>query len=82
MLQEKVTPEQIQKVLKTNGIQSLEDLSELLAEGQNSRPGTISKLDQLGKSWIIKVWELDKRLEDLEITNLPENLGGSILKNH
>ena len=82
MPDENVTPEQVQEVLKANGINSIEDLAKLLAEDQNSKPGSITKLDELGKSWIIRVWELKENLEDIQIKNLPKTLGGEILKNN
>lgn len=77
---DKVTPEQIKEALKANDINSIEDLAKLLADDQNSIPGSISKIDELGKSWVIKVWKLDRRLEDLDVRELPSNLGGNLLE--
>lgn len=82
-MSEKVTPEQITEVLKKNGINSIEDLAKQLADDQNSAPGTLIKDSQIGdeieKKWIILVWELSKNLDDFDVKNLPDALGGSIL---
>ncbi|WP_109299866.1 hypothetical protein [Aquimarina sp. AU474] len=76
-----VTSDQIKNVLASHGIENLDDLASLLAEQENSPAGSIAKpnLGELDKSWVIKVWKLDKSLEELDIKELPSNLGGNIL---
>lgn len=84
MPEEKVTKEQILEVLKKNGIQSIDDLADQLANDDTSAQGEIAKIDNIGElasSWVIKVWKLDSATKDLEqIKNLPDKFGGDILK--
>ncbi|MBK7812099.1 MAG: hypothetical protein IPI50_12875 [Saprospiraceae bacterium] len=86
MPDEKVTKEQILEVLKKNGIHSIDDLADQLANGETSANGEIAKFDNIGElasSWVIKVWKLDSAPKDFEqIKNLPDKFGGDILKSN
>lgn len=76
-----VTKEQVKEIFAKHQINSIDDLAGLLVEQQNSPAGAFSIDDpnQHQKSWIIKVWEIKKAPDELNIRNLPENLGGDIL---
>ncbi|MGR2701694.1 hypothetical protein [Vibrio campbellii] len=66
----------------------------MIASENESPIGTIAKNPQLGDanlgygvdptisaSWVIKAFRLDSSLEQLDINDLPEELGGNILNN-
>jgi len=69
-----LTADQVKEIMKKNGVESLDQLANLIAAQSAANPGA-GNLDPLGKSWVIKVWGLDKEIDDL-----PDHLGGDILK--
>ena len=82
----------IMAVLQQNGINNIDDLASMIASENESPIGTIAKNPQLGNpnlglgidptiaaSWVIKVWKLDAALQDMDINDLPTELGGNIL---
>jgi hypothetical protein len=69
-----LTAAQVKEILKKNGVESLDQLASLIAAQSAANPGA-GNLDPLGKSWVIKVWELDRTIDDL-----PDHLGGDILR--
>lgn len=70
-----LTPDDVKKILAKNGITSLDDLADAIAASQKTNP-LDPDINPLADSWVIKVWKLDK-----EIDQIPDDVGGDILKN-
>jgi len=80
-MSEQVTQKQVEAILEKNGIHSLDDLTKLITENDKT-PGVIVKRTAPDSplNWIISFWQLPRVLKDHKIDDLPQELGGDLLK--
>lgn len=70
-----LTPEDVKEILRRNGIESIDQLANIIASNQAGKPFS-PDINPLSSSWIIKIWKLDKGAPDI----MPDDLGGDIIK--
>ncbi|MDP5206994.1 hypothetical protein ORI99_08105, partial [Alishewanella sp. SMS9] len=68
--------EQVKAILAKNGIQDLDQLANLIASSSVDNP-LDDNINPVASSWVIKVFKLSA---DAAIGELPDNLGGDILR--
>jgi len=80
-MSKQITQSEIKAVLKKNGIHSIDDLTKMLIEN-DSAPGIISKKSSQASplNWIISFWRLPNLIKDHRLDDLPNELGGELLK--
>ena len=76
MADQNLTPDEVKEILRKNGVESLDQLANLIAAGQAGKPFQ-PDISPVAASWVIKVWKLDAGAADL----MPDHLGGDIIKN-
>jgi hypothetical protein len=70
-----LTPDEVKDILKKNGIESIDQLANLISASQAGKP-FLPDISPVASSWIIKVWKLDVAAADV----MPDHMGGQILK--
>lgn len=66
--------DKIESVLRQNGINSIEDLSRMLADDTDSPSGSVVKIDpgsEVGLSYFIKIFKLSSKLDDFDVQDIP-----------
>ena len=79
-MSEQVTQKQVEAILEKNGIHSLNDLTKLITENDKTPGILVKRSPDSPLNWIISFWHLPDILKDHKIDDLPEELGGNLLK--
>lgn len=74
--QPSLTPDEVKEIFKKNGIESFDQLADMIAASSAEKPDLTPEIEALAKSWIIKFWVLEA---DAMKQMMPDHLGGDIL---